>query len=57
VRAAKSDNWQSALSETSVHKIEQAWGATMQTLGYELTTSPKRDRTETAAVVLSGNHR
>jgi hypothetical protein len=57
VRAAKSDNWQSALSETSVHKIEQAWGATMQTLGYELTTSPKRDRTDTAAVVFSGNHR
>jgi hypothetical protein len=57
VRAAKSGNWQSALSETSVRKIEQAWGATMQKLGYELTTSPKLDRKETAAVFSSQNHR
>lgn len=53
VRAAKSDNWQSALSETSVRKIEQAWGATMQKLGYELTTSPKLDRTETTEILSS----
>ncbi len=53
VRAAKSGNWQSALSETSVRKIEQAWGATMQKLGYELTTSPKLDRTETAVLFSS----
>ena len=55
VRAAKSGDWQSALSETSVRKIEQAWGATMQKLGYELTTSPKLDRAETAAVLSSQN--
>ena len=55
VRAAKSDNWQSALSEASVRKIEQAWGETMQKVGYELTTSPKLDRTETAPVLSSPN--
>jgi hypothetical protein len=55
VRAAKSDNWQGTLSETSVRKIEQAWGTTMQKLGYKLTTFPKLDRTETAAVVSSQN--
>lgn len=53
VRAAKSDNWQSALSENSVRKIEQAWGATMLKLGYELTTSPKLDRTETTEALSS----
>jgi sulfotransferase family protein len=30
VRAAKSGDWQSALSETSVRKIEQAWGPTIR---------------------------
>ena len=55
VRAAKSGTWQGALSETSVRKIEQAWGTTMQKLGYKLTTFPKLDRTETAAVVSSQN--
>jgi hypothetical protein len=57
VRAAKSDNWQTTLSETSVRKIEQAWGATMRTLGYELTTSPKLDRTEAAEVLSSRSDR
>ena len=57
VRAAKSDNWQSALSETSVRKIEQAWGATMQKLGYELTTTPKLDRTETTEILSSQTQR
>lgn len=55
VRAAKSGNWQSALSETSVRKIEQAWGATMQKIGYELTSCPKLDRTETVVVFSSQN--
>lgn len=55
VRAAKSGNWQNALSEASVRKIEQAWGATMQKVGYELTTSPKLDRAETAPVFSSQN--
>ena len=55
VRAAKSGDWQSALSETSVRKIEQAWGATMQKFGYELTTSPQLGGTETSAVFSSQN--
>ena len=55
VRAAKSGDWQSALSETSVRKIEQVWGATMQKFGYELTTSPKLGGTETATVFSSQN--
>jgi hypothetical protein len=35
VRDAKSGNWQSVMSENSVRKIEQAWGTTMQAVGYE----------------------
>jgi len=35
VRAAKSGTWREDLSETSIRKIEDAWGATMQELGYE----------------------
>jgi hypothetical protein len=53
VRAAKSGNWQDALSEASVTKIEQAWGATMQSVGYELTTPQKFDRAETDLVFSS----
>lgn len=53
VRAAKSGNWQSVLSETSVRKIEQSWGTTMRMLGYELVTAPKLDRTEATAVFSS----
>ncbi|HXJ89407.1 MAG TPA: sulfotransferase domain-containing protein [Candidatus Binatia bacterium] len=56
VRAAKCDNWQGTLSSTSVRKIEQAWGATMQKLGYELTTSSKIDPTDAAAVFSSQSH-
>ena len=56
VRAAKSGNWQDALSETSVFKIEQAWGTTMQTLGYELTASPAPDRTDATPALSSQNH-
>jgi Sulfotransferase domain len=36
VREAKSGGWRKHLSESSVSKIEDAWGATMQELGYEL---------------------
>jgi hypothetical protein len=36
VREAKSGGWRKHLSEAAVSKIEQAWGATMQELGYEL---------------------
>lgn len=40
VRDAKSGGWRNKLSETSVQQIERAWGASMQQLGYKLTTSP-----------------
>lgn len=36
VREAKSGGWRNRLSEVSASKIEWAWGATMQELGYEL---------------------
>lgn len=37
VREAKSGGWRKHLSEDSVKRMELAWGATMQELGYELT--------------------
>ncbi len=36
VREAKSGGWRDRLSEASVRNIEEAWGPTMQQLGYEL---------------------
>jgi sulfotransferase family protein len=42
VREAKSGGWHKHLSESAVHKIEAAWGGTMQELGYKLVTSPRR---------------
>ena len=36
VREAKSGMWRNKLSDTAVRTIEQAWGATMKELGYEL---------------------
>jgi hypothetical protein len=39
VREAKSGGWRKQLSPASVRAIEEAWGATMQMLGYELTVS------------------
>jgi hypothetical protein len=42
VRDAKVGGWQQKLSKTSIAAIEEAWGATMEELGYELTIrSPK----------------
>ena len=38
VREAKSGGWKSKLSEASVRIIEEAWGGSMQELGYELVT-------------------
>ena len=38
VREAKSGGWKSELSEASVRIIEEAWGESMQELGYELVT-------------------
>jgi hypothetical protein len=39
VREAKSGGWRKTLSATAVATIEQAWGATMKELGYELATN------------------
>lgn len=39
VREAKSGTWHGKLSAASVGKIEAAWGATMQELGYEVSAS------------------
>ncbi len=36
VREANAGGWRKRLSEASVGNIEEAWGATMKTLGYEL---------------------
>lgn len=38
VRDAKSGGWEGKLSAEAVRKIEQAWGATMTELGYQLST-------------------
>jgi len=38
VREAKAGSWKSKLSEASVRIIEEAWGESMQELGYELVT-------------------
>lgn len=38
VRDAKSGGWKSTLSEASVRLIEDAWGPSMQELGYQLAT-------------------
>jgi len=38
VREAKSGTWKDHLSEAAVKRIEQAWGATIRQLGYQLTS-------------------
>jgi hypothetical protein len=43
VREAKSGGWRNILSPTAVRTIEQAWGATMQELGYELAANAESD--------------
>jgi sulfotransferase family protein len=42
VRDAKVGGWQQKLSEKSIAAIEAAWGATMEELGYELTTRSRK---------------
>ncbi len=44
VREAKSGAWCKKLSDTAVKIIEDAWGATMREIGYELTTNVESDR-------------
>lgn len=51
VRQAKSGNWRTSLPEASVRKIEQAWGSTIEELGYELSTA-----TANEAIVSSPNN-
>jgi hypothetical protein len=43
VREAKSGGWRNTLSATAVRTIEQAWGATMQELGYDLVMDADAD--------------
>jgi len=45
VREAKSGGWRKKLSTTAVRTIEQAWGATMKELGYDLVmdVNPKQE--------------
>lgn len=42
VREAKSGGWREKLSDASVRLIEDAWGASMHELGYELVTAARR---------------
>jgi len=44
VREGKSGGWRNKLSEGAVRTIEQAWGATMKELGYDLATDAFPDR-------------
>jgi aryl sulfotransferase len=44
VREAKSGSWRKKLSATGVKIIENAWGATIKEIGYELTTNIESDR-------------
>jgi len=44
VREAKSGGWRTKLSTIAVRTIEQAWGATMKELGYDLVTDADVDR-------------
>ena len=44
IGAARSGSWRTAMPESSVHRIESAWGDIMTTLGYELVTVPVRQR-------------
>jgi hypothetical protein len=44
VREAKSGGWRNKLSTAAIKVIEDAWGATMKELGYELATNTESDR-------------
>jgi Sulfotransferase domain len=46
VRDAKSGGWRDRLSEASVRMIEEAWGSTMEDLGYELAYGSEHSRLE-----------
>jgi hypothetical protein len=44
VREAKAGTWKNKLSAAAVRTIEQAWGSTMEELGYELVTGSHAER-------------
>jgi hypothetical protein len=52
VRDAKSGGWRNKLSAMSVAAIEEAWGGTMQELGYELSSEQTVNKSETNSVSL-----
>jgi sulfotransferase family protein len=58
VRAARSGGWRSDLPESQVSRIEDAWGALMQHLGYELSSpSPAKARYCDSQGILSASAR
>ncbi|HEV2732757.1 MAG TPA: sulfotransferase domain-containing protein [Terriglobales bacterium] len=44
IREARQGAWKGSLSEASIRKIEQAWGTTMESLGYQCTPRSLPDR-------------
>ncbi len=50
VREAKHGGWKTSLSEASVRKIEQAWGTTMESLGYQCTLRSLQERDAAHAI-------
>ena len=44
IREARQGAWKGSLSEASIRKIEQAWGTTMESLGYQCTPRSRQDR-------------
>jgi len=44
VRAAKAGEWQNKLSPEAVKMLEDAWGATIKELGYDLATNSNAER-------------
>jgi len=50
VREAKHGAWKTSLSEASVRKIEQAWGTTMESLGYQCTLRSLDERDAAHAI-------
>jgi len=50
VREAKHGDWKTSLSEASVRKIEQAWGTTMESLGYQCTLRSLQERDAAHAI-------
>jgi len=56
VRLATSGGWKTQLPEESVVAIEAAWGAVMQSLGYDLASKPASQRDVSSLASLRGPH-